>query len=304
MRAQFVMHEIWVGLRRNLTMTVALIATVAISLTMIGMALLIRQQVSGMKSYWNDKIEVSVFLCVKGSPTPVCRTNGPATPQEKAQIKQDLSALPQVEKGGVTYETQAQAYERFKESFKNTPAFVKSTSESELPDSFRVKLKHPEDYKVIVGAMKTRAGIDSVVDEQQVLDQFFSILNGLQSAAWTVAAIEIVAAFLLIGNTIRIAAYNRRRETGIMRLVGSSNFFIQLPFLLEGAIAGLLGGVIAAALLALSKVMLFDWLQEYFTFTTTMSWSTVISTIVLSIVVGILMCALASYITLLRYLRV
>ena len=304
MRAQFVFHEISVGLRRNLTMTVAVITTVAICLTMFGMGLLIRQQVSGMKSYWNDKIEVSVFLCVKGSPTPVCRNNGPATAQEKAQIQKDLNALPQVEQGGVKYETQAQAYERFKESFKNTPAFVKSTSAAELPDSFRVKLKNPEDYKVIVGAMKTRAGIDSVVDEQQVLDRFFSILNGLQKAAWIIAAIQVIAAILLIGNTIRIAAYNRRKETGIMRLVGSSNFFIQLPFLLEGAIAGLIGGVVASGLLALSKVLVFNRLQDYFTFTTTMSWSTVISTIVLSIVVGVLMCAVASYLTLLRYLRV
>jgi len=304
MRAQFVLHEISVGLRRNLTMTVAVITTVAICLTMFGMGLLIRQQVSGMKSYWNDKIEVSVFLCVKGSPTPVCRTNGPATAQERAEIERQLKALPQVEPGGVKYETQAQAYERFKESFKNTPAFVKSTSAAELPDSFRVKLKNPEDYKTIVGAMKSRAGIDSVVDEQQVLDRFFSILNGLQKASWIIAAIQVIAAILLIGNTIRIAAYNRRKETGIMRLVGSSNFFIQLPFLLEGAIAGLIGGIVASGLLALSKVLVFNRLQDYFTFTTTMSWSTVISTIVLSIVVGILMCAIASYLTLLRYLRV
>jgi len=304
MRAQFVFHEIWVGLRRNMTMTVAVITTVAICLTMFGMGLLIRQQVSGMKSYWNDKIEVSVFLCVKGSPTPVCRQNGPATTQEKAQIQRDLQALPQVEQGGVKYETQAQAYKRFQESFKNTPAFVKSTDPSELPDSFRVRLKNPEDYKVIVQAMQTRAGIDSVVDEQQVLDRFFSILNGLQKASWILAGIQVLAAILLIGNTIRIAAYNRRRETGIMRLVGSSNFFIQLPFLLEGAIAGLIGGVVASILLVLSKVIVFDSIQDYFTFATTMSWSTVISTIVLSVVVGILMCAVASYLTLMRYLRV
>ncbi|HEY3688408.1 MAG TPA: permease-like cell division protein FtsX [Streptosporangiaceae bacterium] len=304
MRAQFVLHEIWIGLRRNLTMTVAVITTVAICLTMFGMGLLINQQVSGMKNYWNDKIEVSVFLCVKASPTPVCQRNGPATPQERAQIQQDLQNLPQVEPGGVKYETQQQAYERFKESFKNTPAFVKSTSAAELPDSFRVKLKNPEDYKVIVGAMKTRAGIDSVLDEQQVLDRFFNILNGLKQAAWIVALIQVIAAILLIGNTIRLAAYNRRKETGIMRLVGSSNFFIQLPFLLEGAIAGLIGGLVASVLLALSKIIVFDGIQDYFTFATTMSWSTVISTIGFSVVVGILMCAGASYVTLLRYLRV
>ena len=302
MRAQFVLHEIWVGLRRNLTMTIAVITTVAICLTMIGMGLLIRQQVNGMKSYWNDKIEVSVFLCVKASPTPVCNNNGPATAQERAQIKHDLQNLPQVQR--VTYETQAQAYQRFKESFKNTPAFVKSTDPSELPDSFRVKLKNPEDYKVIVGAMKGRAGVDSVLDEQQVLDHFFSILNGLKSAAWVIAAIQVIAAALLIGNTIRLSAYSRRKETGIMRLVGSSNFFIQLPFLLEGAIAGLIGGVVASGLLALSKVLVFNRLQDYFTFATTMTWGTVLSTIVLSVVVGVLMCAIASYLTLLRYLRV
>jgi len=302
MRVQFVAHEIWIGLRRNLTMTVAVITTVAICLTMIGTALLIRQQVSGMKSYWNDKIEVSIFLCVKGSPAQACQSNGPATQKQRKKIEQDLKGLPQVEQ--VAYESQKQAYTRFKESFKSTPAFVKSTNPSELPDSYRVKLKNPKDYQVVADAMKSRPGIDSVVDEQEVLNRFFSILNGLWWAAVAIAVIQVIAAFLLIGNTIRLAAYNRRKETGIMRLVGSSNVFIQLPFLLEGAIAGLIGGIIASGLLAVSKIVLFDRLQGYFSFTTTLTWSSVFSTILLSIVTGILMCALASYLALLRYLRV
>lgn len=302
MRAQFVLHEIWIGLRRNLTMTIAVITTVAICLTMFGTGLLIRQQVNGMRSYWNNKIEVSVFLCVKQSSSGVCRSNGPTTAAQRAQIRNDLQKLPQATH--IDYESQPQAYQRFKQSFKSTPAFVKATDPSELPDSFRVKLKQPGDYKVVADAVKGRPGVDSVEDEQQVLNRFFGVLNALRNAALIIALIQIIAAILLIGNTIRLAAYNRRKETSIMRLVGSSNFFIQLPFLLEGAIAGLIGGVIASAFLTLSKFLLFNKLQTYFTFATTLGWSSVIYVIIVSVVTGVLLCALASFITLRRYLHV
>lgn len=302
MRAQFVLHEIWTGLRRNLTMTVAVIATVAICLTMFGTGLLIRQQVNGMRSYWNDRIEVSIYLCIKGSETNACRNNGPATATQRNQISSTLRNLPQVSK--VTYESQSVAYQRFKQSFKSTPAFVKVASKSEMPDSFRVKLHNPKDYSVVADAITGKPGVDSVLNEQQVLNRFFDILNALRNAALFVALIQIVAAILLIGNTIRLAAYNRRKETGIMRLVGSSNIFIQLPFLLEGATAGLIGGGIAAGFLLVAKLLLFDRLQNYFTFATQLGWGAVIYTIVVSIVTGVLLCVLASFITLRRYLRV
>ena len=91
--------------------------------------------------------------------------------------------------------------------------------------------------------------MDQVVDEMTILDKFYRLLDGARNAVVIIALILIVAAVLLMANTIRLSAFNRRRETGIMRLVGASNFYIQLPFLLEGMIAGLFGWCVAAGLL-------------------------------------------------------
>lgn len=302
MRAQFVLHEVWVGLRRNLTMTVAVIAAVAISLALGGAGLLIQNQVGSMKDYWDGKIEVSVFLCVDSSPNPACKGNTPVPQSQKNAIKQKLESLPQVER--VYYESQQQAYERFKEKFKNTPEFVKVTQPQFLPDSFRVKLKNPKEFQPVEQAVQADKGVDLVNGQNETTERFLHVLSGLQYAAIAVAVLQLIAAILLIGNTIRLAAYNRRRETGIMRLVGSSNLYIQLPFLLEGAVAGFVGAVIASGLLALSKVFLFDNIVHYMGATGALAWGDVIFTIVLCIVVGVALCVAASAVTIRRYLKV
>jgi cell division transport system permease protein len=119
------------------------------------------------------------------------------------------------------------------------------------------------------------------------------------------AGFMLSAAILLISNTIRVAAFSRRRETGIMRLVGASNFYIQLPFLLEGAIAGLFGGVLASGFVALGKWFLVDLrLRQYIKFTTFIGWNDVISTVPIILITAVLISVVASYLTLLRYLRV
>ena len=302
MRAQFVLNEVWVGLRRNLTMTIAVIATVAISLALGGAGLLIQNQVGSMKDYWDGKIEVSVFLCVDSSPNPSCKGNTPVPQSEKDALKQKLQSLPQVER--VYYESQQQAYERFKEKFKNTPEFVKVTQPQYLPDSFRVKLKDPKEAPAVEQAVQTAKGVDLVNGKNETTERFLHVLSGLQIAAIVVAILQLIAAILLIGNTIRLAAYNRRRETGIMRLVGSSNLYIQLPFLLEGAVAGLIGSLIASGLLALSKVFLFDNIQHYMGSTGALSSGDLIFTIILCIVVGVTLCVAASAVTIRRYLKV
>lgn len=302
MRAQFVAHEVWVGLRRNLTMTIAVVATVAISLALFGTGLLINSQVNSMKDYWDGKIQVSVFLCVKSSPNPDCKGNIPVPSSQKKQIKAELENLPQVQT--VYYESQKQAYTHFKEKFKNTPAFVKATEADDLPDSYRVKLTDPNQGKAVINALTSQKGVDLVNGKDQTTETFLKVLNRLKWSSLVIALLQIGAAFLLIGNTIRISAYNRRRETGIMRLVGSSNLYIHLPFLLEGAIAGLVGGLVAAGLLVSTKPLLFDRIHQYIGSTGTLSWSTVTWVIVISALIGMALCVLSSFVTLRRYLKV
>ncbi|HEY2522537.1 MAG TPA: permease-like cell division protein FtsX [Streptosporangiaceae bacterium] len=303
MRAQFVLQEIWIGLRRNLTMTVALIVVVAISLSLLGTGLLFIKQVDSTRTYWQGKVEISIYLCTAQSVSVQCKQNGPSTAAQRTQLDQTLTALPEVK--GVSYETQAQAYQRFKQEFSNSPSFVSTVQQGDIPDSFQVKLKNPQtDYSSVANAVTSKAGVDSVIDDRSILDKFYKLLDGARNAVVIIALVLLIAATLLVANTIRLSAFNRRRETGIMRLVGASNFYIQLPFLLEGVIAGLIGWAIAAGLLIAVKSLWLDNLQQYFTFNVGLSAGDLIEVVILAMCVGVVLCGATSFLTLRRYLRI
>jgi cell division transport system permease protein len=302
MRSNFVFQEIWVGLRRNLTMTMALIVVVAISLSLLGTGLLFVKQVDRTRTYWQSQVEISVYLCYKGDINPNC--HGAVTPAQLQSLEQRLDSMPSdVEK--VTYVSQAQAYTLFKSAMSNEQSLVSTVTASELPPSLEVKLVNPSaDYGTVSSAVFGAPGVDSVIDEMTILEKFYRLLDGLRNAVIVVALILVVAAVLLVANTIRLSAFNRRRETGIMRLVGASNFYIQLPFLLEGVIAGLFGWVIAAALLVGVKSLLLNNLQQYFSYNVGLSVADLVEVIVFAMVVGVALCGVTAFVTLRRYLRV
>jgi cell division transport system permease protein len=301
MRSNFVFQEIWVGLRRNLTMTMALIVVVAISLSLLGTGLLFVKQVDRTRTYWQSQVEISVYLCYKGDISPNC--HGAATTAQQQGLQSRLQAMPQVEK--VTYVTQQQAYTLFKSAMSNEQSLVSTVTATELPPSLEVKLRNPSaDYQIVSSAVTGAPGVDSVIDEMTILEKFYNLLNGLRNAVIVVALILVVAAVLLVANTIRLSAFNRRRETGIMRLVGASNFYIQLPFLLEGVIAGLFGWVIAAALLVGVKSLLLNNLQQYFSYNVGLSMADLVEVIVFAMIVGVSLCGVTAFVTLRRYLRV
>jgi cell division transport system permease protein len=301
MRSNFVFSEIWIGLRRNLTMTVALIVVVAISLSLLGTGLLFVKQVDATRTYWQGQAEVSVYLCYTESANPNC--HGAVTDQQTAALESRLKAMPQVAQ--VTAVTQAQAWTLYKQAFTNNQSYVSTLKETDMPPSLEIKTHNAgSDDSVVVSEMTGAQGVDSVIDEMSILAKFYSLLNGLRNAVVIVALILVVAAILLVANTIRLSAFNRRRETGIMRLVGASNFYIQLPFLLEGVIAGLLGWVLATALLIGVKSLLLNSLQQYFNYNVGLSAADLIEVIVLAMVIGVALCGITSFLTLRRYLRV
>ena len=301
MRSNFVFQEIWVGLRRNLTMTMALIVVVAISLSLLGTGLLFVKQVDRTRTYWQSQVEISVYLCYKGDINPSC--HGAVTPGQLQTLEQRLKAMPQVEK--YTYVSQQEAYTLFKTAMTNDQSLVSTVTPSELPPSLEIKLHNPSaDYQIVSTAVQGSAGVDSVIYEMTILQKFYNLLNGLRNAVIVVALILVVAAVLLVANTIRLSAFNRRRETGIMRLVGASNFYIQLPFLLEGVIAGLFGWVIAAALLIGVKSLLLNNLQQYFSYNVGLSMGDLVEVIVLAMIIGVALCGVTAFVTLRRYLRI
>jgi cell division transport system permease protein len=202
MRARFLLSEVRIGLRRNLTMTFAVVITVAISLSLLGIGLLSNSQVNAMKDYWYNKIEVSVYLCGSLSESPSC-SGGVVTPAQRLQIQQDLQALPVVQ--DVYYESQSEAYQRFQERFKDS-AIAQNVTVDQLPESFRVKLKDPTQYQVVVSAFSGRPGVDVVQDQRAILEKFFRLLGVLRNGALLVGLASVLTAALLISNTLRIAA--------------------------------------------------------------------------------------------------
>jgi cell division transport system permease protein len=300
MRARFLASEVRIGLRRNLTMTFAVVVTTAISLSLLGIGLLSNAQVGAMKDYWYDKIEVSVFLCGSLSESPSC-TGGVITNEQRLGIKADIEALPVVE--SVFYESQSEAFKRFQERFKDS-AIAQNVTADQLPESFRVKLKDPTQFAVVVSAFSGRPGVDLVQDQRSILDKFFKLLGVLRNGALAVGLASVLTAALLISNTLRIAAFNRRRETGVMKLVGASSWSIQLPFLLEGVFSALTGWVLATGLLAGLKAIIDSKVAPLLTFTKFFGWGEVWTSSAWLLLTGLVVSVGASLITLRRYLKV
>jgi cell division transport system permease protein len=300
MRAQFVFHEVWIGLRRNLTMTIAVVVVVAISLSLLGTGLLFVKQVDETRAFWQGRVQLSVYLCTKASSSPQCTKNGPATAAELANIHQTLVTLPQV--ASVTYVSQPQAYSQFKSEF---PSMVGSITPDEIPNSFEVRLKNTQaDSTIVTESVDGQPGVDQIIDNAAILDRFYNLLGGARNAVVVIAIILIIAAVLLVANTIRLSAFNRRRETSIMRLVGASNFYVQLPFLVEGVIAGLFGWLVASGLLVAVKSLWLDTLQQYFPFNVQLTSTDLIEVILLAMILGVALTGATSFLTLRRYLRV
>jgi cell division transport system permease protein len=303
MRAQFVLSEIMIGLRRNLTMTVAVIVSSAVALGMLGAALLMVFQVSTMKGYWYDKVDVTVFLCNDNDKASItnCST-GAVTATQRNAIYQKLVAAPQVQK--VFYESSTQAFQNYQSQFKDSP-LKDIVTPSQLGDDYRVKLKSADDGPIIISGFSNSPGVASVVDQKAQLQGLFNLINGLRNIAGVVALLMVALALMLIVNTVRLSAFSRRRETSIMRLVGASNFYIRLPFLMEGAIAGLLGAGLASVGVALFKIVLIDKiLAPAFTFTAFVGWNAIVVIIPVLLLLGVIMSALASTLTIRKYLQV
>ncbi|MCT1921509.1 permease-like cell division protein FtsX [Brevibacterium luteolum] len=304
MRFSFILSETWNGLRRNMSMVVSVILVTFVSLLFVGAAALLQMQISGMKDYWYDRVQVAIFLCPPDSEAPTCAT-GEVTAEQKQQIETALEGAdlsPYVE--DVIFEDKAMAYKLFQEQFEGT-SLEGSIPEEQMQESYRVKLADAEQYEIINEYFSATPGVEEVVDQNQLLDQLFSVMNVMTAIAIGIAAIMLLCAVLLIATTIRLSAFSRRRETGIMRLVGASNMFIQLPFVLEGVIAAAIGSLLAA--LGLAVIVHFGitgWLQSQLASFDLVSVADVVLIAPFLVLVGVLMAGLSSFVTLRRYMKV
>jgi cell division transport system permease protein len=302
-RLAFILSEIGSGLRRNLTMVISVILVTFISLTFVGAAGMLQLQINQMKGYWYDKVQVAIFLCSEGSAAPGCAT-GAVTDEQRNNLEALLRS-PAVAQyvNEFQFESKEDAYGHFKEQFSNSP-IIDSVSPDQLPASFRINMKDPEKYQIISETFASQPGVESVIDQRQVLEKLFSWMNGASVVAVIIAAVMIVCAILLIATTIRLSAFSRRRETGIMRLVGASKTVIQLPFILEGVIAALIGAALASGTLwAISYFFLGD-LSKQIQGTPFISPSQTLVLVPGLLALGVILAGISSLLTLRRYLRV
>jgi cell division transport system permease protein len=300
MRTQFVMSELAIGLRRNVTMTAAAIVTVMISVTLLGASLMIRGGANRLQTDIVNQIEVSVYFNL-----PCGVPNAPSncmTPADQANVAKTLQSLPQVE--SISFTSQDEACQRFHEEFLDQTDLLKVTNCAELPPSYQVKLKDPKQFPVISSAVSQAPGVGSVANAKHLFDTLFHFFHVLEIVVLVVMVISLVSAILLIYNAMLVAAFSRRRETGIMRLVGASDFYIQAPFILEGTVIGVVGTVLSVLGLGLLRLLIAGSLKKAYLIAPFGVFSNYSHAILPMFLVGILLPAIASFLTLQRHMRV
>ena len=238
MRLQFMLSEIAIGLRRNLSIAVSVMLVTMVSVYLMGIGFLAQGQVNTLKGYWYDRIQVSIFMCGKDSLDANC--DGKAVSDEQRDsLRSQLDEMKPLVKN-VYFESEQQAFDRFKEQYRNSP-LSDYLQVGDIPQNFRVQLSDPKKYDVVVSAFEGAPGVGRVQDQQKTLDKLFTVMNVVTVGSLFLAGLMVLCSILLMATTIRQAAFSRRRETGIMKLVGASNFTIRLPFVMETVLAALTG---------------------------------------------------------------
>lgn len=251
MQLTYVFSELGTGLRRNISMTVAVVVTIFVSLTLVGMGLLLNAQADKAEEYWGGKLQITVFLCNENSRGPNC-VDGEVTESQKDQIESAIESHPEV--ASWYAESKQDAYEKWRRVYRSNDEDQQAVYDSVRPDdmqeSYWIQLDNPQQYEGVRSAVQGLAGVATVRDLREVLDPIYAAINAMKWGAVGVAGFLVIAAIAQVGNTIRLAAFARRREIGIMRLVGASSLYIQLPFILEALFAALVGVGLACLTLA------------------------------------------------------
>src|SRR4051812_15017697 len=252
MQLRYVFSETGTGLRRNVSMTVALVVTIFVSLTLVGMGLLLNAQAQKAEQYWGSKLQITVFLRNQNSRTPHC-TSGEVTQPQKEAITQVLDSHPEV--SSYQFQTKDQAFATWKRVYiskdKSEQEIYSTVTPADMQESYWIKLKDPNQYRGVESALSGMDGVTAVRDLREVLKPIYFWMTVLKWGAIAIATFLLIAAILQVGNTIRLAAFARRKEIGIMRLVGASSMYIQLPFLLEALFAAVVGVLLAAGAISL-----------------------------------------------------
>jgi cell division transport system permease protein len=248
MQLRYVFSELGQGLRRNLSMHIAVVLTLFVSLTLVGLGVLLNQQADKAAEHWGSQLQITVWLCKEKDDNPACA--GEVTDAQKSAIAKVVENNPEVASWHT--ESKQEAFDKVKELLgpEKFEGPNPAATAADMPQSVWIELKDPDEYKGITSAVVGLDGVSGIRDMREVLEPIYGSINALQWGALGTAAFLVLAALLLVGNTIRLAAFARRKEIGIMRLVGASTLYIALPFLLEALVTAVIGVVLAGGALA------------------------------------------------------
>ena len=303
MRVRLILAEALTGLRRNASMVISVVLVTFVSLTFVGAAMLMQMQIAKMQSYWAERAQVSVVMCRDDSTATTC-ADGAATEDQIAAVAERLEspALAALVRD-VRFESGDEAYQNLLDLYGDE--YKDYVTPAQLGDTYWVGLIDPGKSDVITEAFSGTQGVEGIRNQMQYLEPLFSALTVATYIAVGIAALMLIAAVLLIATTIRLSAYARRREVGIMRLVGASNRFIQTPFILEGVFAAFIGSLLAGgAILAGVHFGVGGYLRDRVTFIS--DWVGVADAAVvipIIIVIGLVLAALSAGFAIRRWLR-
>lgn len=304
MNLGLILGEAFTGLRRNASMVVSVILVTFVSLTFVGAAILMQAQVSTMRDYFQDRAQVDIYLCSDVSTTDTC-VDGTATEEQIAAVEKQLKSetlSPLIQ--DFRFESQADAYAALQENY---PEQAELLTEEWSNAAFHITLVNPDNptnASVIVEAFSDVEGVEDVSNQMAYLEPLFAALAIATYIAVGIAALMLVSAVLLIGTTIRLSAYARRREVGIMRLVGASNRAIQTPFVLEGVIASLIGALLAgAAIVSMVHFGVTGYLVQRMGSIPWVGMSEAVVVVVVVVVIGVALAAISAGFAIRRWLR-
>jgi cell division transport system permease protein len=296
MRFGFLFNEVLTGLRRNVTMTVAMILTTAISIGLFGGGLLVVRLADQSRDIYLDRVESQVFLNPDvAAEDPNCEAQACKALRERIEARDDVKSL--------RYLNSDDAYA---DAIRKFPEFKDVASKDSFPASFIVKLENPEQSTDFDAAMADQPGVLSVLNQKKLIDRLFAVLDGLSSAAFAVALVQAIGAVLLIANMVQVAAYTRRTEVSIMRLVGASRWYTQLPFLVEAVLAATVGVIIAIiGLIVVRALFLDNALSQFYQahLIARIDYADILYISPILLLLGAAMAAATSYVTLRRYVR-
>jgi cell division transport system permease protein len=307
MQLRYVASELGTGLKRNVSMTIAVILTIFISLTLVGAGLLMRSQVGMIQDDLGSRLELKIVFCAKNSLTPTC-VQGSATPQQEAVVRQTLEQSDYV--SDFRYETRQQAFENFKAQYEGSGTQEEQILDqldlkpSDMATSYWATLANPNDNTELISQVENLPGVETIIDQRALVGKVYDILHILQLLALGGALALVCAAVLQVANTIRLAAMARRREIGIMRLVGASTLYIQLPFLLEILLAALVGAALACGAIVATRLAAVPWLRQHVTAWPWVGWHEARFAMVVIVAIAILLATVPTLLMTRKYLKV